>query len=389
MATGKGWAGRPDSEILGGVFQANPAYELALYESLPEAEREALEDARKSPDFYGVLRPRTSSWLNVKAINRDAARLFVALGEASGLPAHVRAEPGTARAIAQMVLDGVLTVRHNGRVVSGAAAFEFVFGAAAEVVPANPLAALSLAALQYAQELPVDEPTAMAMRLYRYGCIPRSPAWTLRHPDPVSVWRALGLDTHGDLSAKHAREWRRCDPPAPHDAWLAWESLGSVSRSRGTAAYKLYVSPHPNFLREAIDAAASSCAAAFKVGKDLAGILRPDKLVLYFDGRDRLDEAAASIALRLNGCRAHGVPFTAQLGDSIALSWGSDPPPEEMRPRWIPRESWRLWVVNRLAVALIAAKHANRPSVEPLQFAMARIALEGVNIDTWSPGEIA
>ncbi len=67
------------------------------------------------------------------------------------------------------------------------------------------------------------------------------------------------------------------------------------------------------------------------------------------------------------------------------LSWGVDPPDEEQMLPWMGRESWRLWVTNRLAVALIAAGTNKEANLEPWQFALRRLQFEGVDTRSWTP----
>ena len=112
-------------------------------------------------------------------------------------------------------------------------------------------------------------------------------------------------------------------------------------------------------------------------------------MVAYFDAWAPLEVAARALQRSLAGCPAQGVPFTAQFGDSPLLSWGIDPAEESAAPKWMARESWRLWVTNRLAAGLLAAVRSGTPSspreVEPWRFAMERLRLEGVDTDTWTP----
>jgi hypothetical protein len=67
------------------------------------------------------------------------------------------------------------------------------------------------------------------------------------------------------------------------------------------------------------------------------------------------------------------------------LSWGFDPPPDKGALAWRERESWRLWVTNRLAIALVSAKRRGAAGIEPWQFALERLRLENVDTDTWAP----
>jgi hypothetical protein len=155
--------------------------------------------------------------------------------------------------------------------------------------------------------------------------------------------------------------------------------------------YKLYVSPRCEALPDAflatMEVASALKAPRFKVGKDVYGLLRPDKIVVYFDRLEQVQEAADRLQRRLGGCPAHGVPFTAELAGDGLLSWGTDPPRERQALDWQERESWRLWLTNRLATALLAAKAARSQAVEPWQFALQRVGLEGVDTQSWTPAQ--
>jgi hypothetical protein len=94
------------------------------------------------------------------------------------------------------------------------------------------------------------------------------------------------------------------------------------------------------------------------------------------------------LAEALTGFPAHGVPFTAAIDASGLVSWGVDPPRSEAIVAWQERESWRLWVTNRLAAALVSARNARSDGVEPWQFAIERLRLAGVDPDSWTPTEI-
>jgi hypothetical protein len=154
---------------------------------------------------------------------------------------------------------------------------------------------------------------------------------------------------------------------------------------------KLYVSPHPSSLPDAFSAwvgvSAAVDALAFKVGRSVRGLLRPDKMVLYFAGLDDLAEGAERLRRTLDGCPAQGVPFTAAISADGLLSWGTDPPRAAQTPLLTMGESWRLWITNRLARALLAARASPSAAIEPWQFALDRVRLEGVDTETWAPGQ--
>ena len=50
------------------------------------------------------------------------------------------------------------------------------------------------------------------------------------------------------------------------------------------------------------------------------------------------------------------------------------------------RESWRVWVAQRLAWFLLGARRTGESGLEPWRFALERVRLEGVDTETWAPG---
>lgn len=146
------------------------------------------------------------------------------------------------------------------------------------------------------------------------------------------------------------------------------------------AAYKLYVSPRPEALVMAFPVIATLFASmdvrAFKVGRGIEGLIRPDKIVAYFDTRPHLDAVTAALGMALAGCPVQGVPFTAEAGADGLLSWGTDPPPGG------DALSWRSWVTKRLAAALVAARPARGEAA--VAAALRVVAQAGVDPVGWT-----
>ena len=100
----------------------------------------------------------------------------------------------------------------------------------------------------------------------------------------------------------------------------------------------------------------------------------------------RVDGGGGKLGKELDGCPAHGVPFTAEISGEGLLSWGVDPPESKQMLSWQPQESWRLWLTNRLANALLTARRANSASgPEPWRYALERLGLEGIDTESWTP----
>ncbi len=394
-------------DILTRDFRANPRFELVLFDRLPREERRALADLAREPGFYGVLRPgdgSSGSGLGLKSVDRDTALLFLTLREPGPLPSYVCSQLGAAAlrtVVGRLVADGVLEVESGGAFLSGAAAFELLAEGAARSATSGGsgrLAELSLAALRYGQALAVDDPLLLSWRLYCFHRRPLTPAWKRLLPAAEAVEAHLGIAPGGGARRLLDRSWSRT---APVEGWLSWRAR--ARRAAGPAAssaaegptWKLYVSPVPEALAasfgEILEALTAARADQFKVGADAAGLLRPDKIVAYFPSFERLAAAAETLAGRLAGAPAHGVPFTSEIGGGGLLSWGVDPPRSQRT--WSEGESWRLWLTHRLARALLAARVQSAdtsvdPAAEPWRFALERVRLEGVDTATWTPGAL-
>jgi hypothetical protein len=378
--------------IVDAEFRANPVYQLVLFDRLPPEQQDALKDLTKDPDFYGVLIPQGGSTRNPKSVSQDTALLFLTLSEPGCLPAYVRAKLGDTcnQTVAELVLDGVLEIGREGQFVCGSEAYGLIYGEPPAAEARGTLARLAQAALEYAQALDIDDSTRLSARLYFYNRLPLSPRWKRRFPGQAAVAAYLGTESGGASRPFLDGRWSRMQLPPEYDGWFEWESRAHSRLKMGTGqGYKLYVSPQPEFTQEAFRAVlellTESAAHHFKVGSDVSGLLRPDKIVIYFWDFESLQETAKQIAARLGGCPAQGVPFSAALGDDALLSWGIDPQPEKGALAWQERESWRLWVTNRLAIALLAAKKAPTSGLEPWRFALERLRLDNVDTETWAP----
>jgi hypothetical protein len=249
---------------------------------------------------------------------------------------------------------------------------------------------ISAEALEHAIDLATDDAGALTTALYTYYRIPLSRFWLARWPGRDEVMAEIGAS--GALQGFMDRYWSLISPESS-PGWISWQSRTATPRHRHEPlgiTWKLYVSPRPEHIREAfaglVRVLAEIPGAQMKIGRDAAGLLRPDKLVSYFTTREDLDRAAATLAAELHGCPAHGIPFTAGVDDDGLLSWGVDPPDSARALSWMGRESWRLWIATRLGAALSLAKGSGVSGDAALAFAVERVRRHGVDVDTWTPG---
>ncbi|TKB89333.1 MAG: hypothetical protein E8D40_17510 [Nitrospira sp.] len=372
--------------MIDGTFRANPSYELVLGENLSSTERELVGDAQSDNSLYGYLRPHKDSGLQWRTVSTDTALLLLTLAKPGPVPAYIRThlDGKTATIVTRLVLDGVLEIEHSGAFHSGPEAIERLLELTDHDL--GTIGRLSVAALQYAQTLEGLSQGELAMRLYCYGRKPLSPSWQNRLPSEEAIGEFLGLG--GDKPVQKALDegWIE-DRLRDQRFWRMWSPRGNRIESNAMG-YKLYISPTCNALPDALLATATTLARVpgvlgFKVGRHLHGLCRPDKLVAYFSRLESLHVAAAQLKNRLRGMPPHGVPFTAEITRDGLLSWGIDPPARQRLVDGPVHGSWRIWIANRLAEYMLAAK--GRSDSGCWQFALDRLRLDGIDTETWVP----
>lgn len=372
-------------------FRTSSDYRLVVFDRVDDRERTLFAELAADPDFYGVLRPAAAG-RTYRAVDRDLALLLLTLAEPGPLPFFARRD-GAEADVADLVLDGVLEVEHEGRFVSGPGAAHLL-ETEREGSAAHPLGALAEEALLLAANLAADPvagpapgaagPEHLAAFLYDFNRLPLDPEWERRLDGRDAVLAFLGAAPGTPLRRNLEARWQL---PAEEGPWILFSPRERRQQRPGGGDFKLYVSPRPEALPETfrtlVEVLGRRPRHAFKVGADAAGLLRPDKLLAYFGDLESLLAVARDLEERLAGLPVHGVPFSAPVDAAGLLSWGVDPP-ASMRPlSWQGPESWRTWVVGRLA-ALLARGDGATPA-EARAFAVARLAREGVDVDRWLP----
>ena len=357
-------------------LRANPAYRAIAWNRLTADAGRALA---AEADSFGALVPREGSPLPVVAIDRDTALLFLSLQESGLAPDFMFAmnDGDCERVLRRLIFDSILELERAGEFVSGPEACALLgIGAGA----ANGgLAQLSVDALKYAAALTELPAVALAQKLYNYNRRPRTSALRRRLPDRAACLGFLGIErARGRLD----RHWSYGDEGAP---WLAFTRRQPQRPAAAAQPCKLYIGLTLEDLPECLPAIAEELAGhaalQFKIGTDLDGLLRPDKLVAYFPGKDALLAAARALLPTVAGRAVHAVPFSAEIADAGALSWGMDP-----ADAWFAdRISWRQWICEKLAAAVIAARSGTAGAIAPWQFALERLRLEGVDTDSFMP----
>lgn len=346
-----------------------------------------------SSSYVGILTPVAKRWLGARAVDSVAADLFRSLRKPRRIsPALLRAlGRDRNRLLATFVLDGVLEIGGRDGFVTGADAHRDIVATSAKCIAnGSATSALSLAAVRYASALRIDDADELSSRLYFYNRKPITPDWRVRLPDAPAVERFLGVAAGSRTRATMDRLWDRHDSPLESDGWLAWSPRESrAPRGARGDTFKVFISPDPHQAADAVEAMVNALAesgpAPFKVPAGLYSLMRPDKMVAYFPTRSGMQEFVRSLRPRLDGLRAHGVPFSADVTGDGLVSWGLDPADSSLPFSSANTQSWRVTVASRLARSLILARHATKRDVDAVQFALDRLSLEPVNVRTWAP----
>jgi len=234
--------------------------------------------------------------------------------------------------------------------------------------------ALSERALFLAAALGIGGKKRLARWLYQFGTVPRGPEVERNFGHGDDAMGVLGLTPGGAARVLLEETYEVTTFPG----WLSFTSeLAPIVEQ---AAFKLYVSPHPTALATAFPVIAEVFkqmnVRSFKVGRGIEGLLRPDKLVAYFNDHATLHGVARTLGQRLAGCPAQPVPFTAETVGGGLLSWASDP------PLGSDGLSWRAWITRRLAEGMLG-RCAASPS-GAVANALRHVATLGVDGATWT-----
>ena len=375
----------PGSIDIDGVFRSNPKYELVRTADLEATERRLVDAVDAGDDGVAILRPTPGSPLTYKSVNAVVARLFVALQDGGRLPSWVGEIAGPGRdiqaVIAALVFAGVVEMQTTAGFASGVDA-RTVSGAPRHSVPGEGrLDRLSYDAVRYALRLQMNDPLKLSAQLYFFNRAPATPKLRQSLNDESTVDNFLGIGQGSATRALLQGRWR----DIRSDSWRAWMRPDLAYRSEPTQLpYKLYVSPTvaclPEFFPRIVRAFTDVGVGHFKIGPDVEGLTRPDKLVAYFPSVDDLNVASAALAEQLRGCDVQGVPFTGDLGSDGLLSWGRDGGASGRK-----NSSWRVQICDSIAVSLLSAQSKNVPPHDAWEFACGRLALEGIDARAWTP----
>lgn len=367
-------------------------YRLVTADALSEDQQKRVAGLESHPDFCGLLVPDDGED-TVKVVDHEGAALLSLLRRPRPLPASFQ-DAASCRNILGLILDDVLEIEIDEQFVSGRRAYDRlpVGAPPSSSNSGGQCQALSRQAIRYAVRLGVEQAGLLATRLYCYNRLPPATTSCRGLSTEREVRSFLGLG--GDSSNVWA-DWEETNSIGGSDYWLVFQPRERTASGQAspTSGYKIYVSPRPDRLADVLHTVARTISPEavyrFKVAGRPSGVLRPDKFVLYLRSADSLERTADNLVDILPEGTGHGVPFTADLADHGLLSWGVDPGGGDLEAEWKETGSWRTWITDCLARAIVDARRWGLD--EPDEYALYRAHLEGVDTATWSPidaGEI-
>jgi hypothetical protein len=389
------------SGMFDSIFRFNPAFTLTEVEDLDEDVLDRFRPLIRMKDIYGFLHAPAEAKLTVKVVNRHFAAFLKEIHEPRRMrDVFVDYRQGTddekVKLLIRLVLDSVLEVQKDGKFVSGPDAVNQVLLRSDsrgcffdDEKEKNPVQIVSEKALYCAMHSVLDHPQELSFYLYNFNRIPLSLKWNERFPDETSIAQYLDLEESGSwkgmpdrVTPQPIRRDQRGEPNQFDLYWRSWR-LKKEKLSKSVPRYKVYISPVPDDLPKAFrivrDHVSDSEAHAMKVGRTLSGMLRSDKFIVYFREVTPAFEFASEMSEKLHSCRSYGVPFSYQVNPDVpVVSMGVDPPPVLGE-----KNSWRLYIANRLALAIQGAKRMKEK--DPKTYIQTYMDMLGIDCRKWRP----
>lgn len=374
-------------------FRAGDLYRLKEWSQLDSDQKESLAGLQDESEVYGVFEPvKRSNHVASKVAYREVALLYFHLQQSNKLPHYLifSRDKKVNETVAALLLDGIIEIEWEGKFVSGADAMMAIYddNVINEAHLQTYLSQLSYKAMRYVWTLNDQDERSIASRLYAFNTIPWDASMKMTFYEKHNVKDFLFSSVDDDTMNTLNEGWH--STVTEKREWLSWsrKATKNLVDSQWPHIYKLYVSPFmkdvPAVLARCVSAINVSDAASFKIGNTLQGLLRPDKMVVYFYSKESLIRMARLLMQSLRGFGSQGVPFSSQLDDIGLLSWGQDPGDAE---HILESGSWRTLISDKLAAILVQAKKDKLRWPQAIAYVEATMQTKGIDIRNWEPSD--
>lgn len=369
-------------------FSANAQWRLVEKSCLNQPELSALADILADEQIFGIFKPTDKKKsISPKIAYKDVALLFYYLQQPSALPAFIKAiyDDETNAMIAKLVSEEILCIKTEEGWLSGAEAGKYLFKENENTATTGDglITQLSNKAITYAIQLKNVDQSFLSTAIYMYNTLPVMPQHYISN-----VEKFLGIGFNTALETTLLNHWSKQLPTKEYN-WIMWNRKdNSGLHPKNTSTYKLYISPALSCFPEVFEKTAlllsATKAKGFKTGADHQGMTRPDRFVIYFSLYSEMKAAAYLLNDALKEYPAHGVPFTATFNKKGIISWGIDPPAEDVIHQ-LEGGSWRAGIAERISSAIMQANASNLSKKASIDFVHQKLITEGVDPITWAP----
>jgi hypothetical protein len=390
-----------EKDLFDNIYRFNPVFSIASFTKLTKVQKRNYEPFIKNKRYSAFLHAPAEAKLTVKVINRDLAHFLWQLKKPQTLTCllqkrYLGTREQKEQFIIQLLLSSVIEVQLDGNFLSGIAAANRMLSkiGSGEIEhdrngDKNYTQVLSDEAISFALKSPRLQPRDVSVLLYSFNQIPLSKRWQTNFPSESSVSQFLDLQDDGSWSGMpdgvHVKPIRRGadGKPVYFDLyWRVWQ-FSKRKHSKIKPRYKVYFSPLPRDLPEIFrnirDLAVYSEAHAMKIGRNLPGILRADKFIVYFSKHQDALDFAREASKKTQSHAYQGIPFTFQIDSQNALvTLGVDPP-----AAYDSSLSWRLYIVNKLGLAIQNTRRIQ--PADPLLSIRSYMSMMGVDSLHWCP----
>ena len=307
----------------------------------------------------------------IQEIDQDTALLLLSMKAENFLPNFLFTPNDTKfdSCLNDLILAELLEVKIGNTFVSGISAINKLSpnprAICTKSTESNVMTEISHTAIKAAVNLNLSHQQSLTNFLYAYNTIPASQNKRTTLDDDRTYLRLNKIDPFWILN----------------DTIEGWYYFKHPTKYAAKSKYKLYINPKPSHLTDTLCIVSETLKVfdviSFKVGKGSRGILRPDKLVAYFDSIEILMEAAKVLQKKLKDVPAHPVPFTALYDEKGLITWGMDPKTEKDE-----RKSWRQWIIEKLTNSIVNTSEKNAK----YDTALTSLSIEGINPSTFRPG---